>query len=64
MNVISTVPRAHRAVHYMSAMGLWWPPGGLGAPILTFLLWPEFGHVDIVVNACHAIPLPIFRGPL
>ena len=30
VNVISPVPRAHRATHYMSAMGLRWPPGGLG----------------------------------
>ena len=32
VNVISPVPRAHRAAHYMSAMGLWRPPGGPGIP--------------------------------
>ena len=32
VDVLSPVPRAPRAAHYMLAMGLWWPPGGLCAP--------------------------------
>ena len=28
----SPAPRIHRAAHYMAAMGLWQPLGGLGAP--------------------------------
>ena len=29
---LSPAPRAYRAAHYMSAMGLWRPPGGPGGP--------------------------------
>ena len=29
---VAPSPRARRAAHYMAAMGLWRPPGGLGAP--------------------------------
>ena len=32
MDVFSPVPRAHRAAHYMSSMGLWRPPDGPGVP--------------------------------
>ena len=32
MDNLSLVPRAPRAAHYMSAMGLWRPPGGPGDP--------------------------------
>ena len=32
MDVISPVPHAPRATHYMSAIDLWRSPGGLGAP--------------------------------
>ena len=32
VDVLSPVPRAPRAAHYMPAMGLWRPPGGPGAP--------------------------------
>ena len=32
VDVLSPVPEAPRAANYMSAMGLWRPPGGLGDP--------------------------------
>ena len=32
VQAISPSPRVRRAAHYMSAMGLWSPPGGPGAP--------------------------------
>ena len=31
MDILSPVPRAPQASHYMSAMGLWRPPDGPGA---------------------------------
>ena len=32
VDVLSPVPRAPRAANYVSAMGLWRPPGGPGDP--------------------------------
>ena len=32
MENLSTIPRAQRAAKYMTAMGLWRPPSGPGAP--------------------------------
>ena len=32
VDILSPVPRAPRATHYMSAMGLWQPPGGPSTP--------------------------------
>ena len=32
VDVLSPVPRAPRDANYMSAMGLWRPPGGPGDP--------------------------------
>ena len=51
VDVLSSVPRAPRAANYMSAMGLWWPPGGPGNPgplPVSFLIMA--GFVDIVIS--------------
>ena len=53
MDVLSPVPRASRAAHYMSAMGLWRPLDGLGVSGP----WPV-SSCNICMNCVHCFPDP------
>ena len=53
LDVLSPVPRAPRAAHYMSAMGLWQPPDG---PVVPGPL--PVSPCNSCMNGTHCFPNP------